>query len=305
MPKPKIKPPIKVLISTLVYNRNWVLPEFFACIEQLDLRGIEASFYFVDNGSDDESFKTLLQFQKEHKANTELAELKTDELPSYDRKTPKLGSFNRLKLVRDNIRKKAAESDIDYLFLVDSDVLIQPDILQRLLAHETDYVAAVVPNNPHNNLDRVNALHITGGTGGVYSDPPNWYQHSCGKTPGLVEVDATGACFIASKKLLSETSFFFECENQRDQRLFAISPGEDIAHAFSCTAAGYKQYLDECARTWHCQNQTQFDEYLEAKSKYGIEKAVQILTDRKLHGITDKSIVPKPCSTCGKKLNID
>lgn len=279
MTKQKEKLP-RVLIASPVHNRAWVLPEFLACLDTLDTDGLEVGYYFLANDCTDDSVDILKQWDRE---NVTVDDISID-LPVYRRNMSHITDmYTRLKIVRDIIRKYALDYGYDYLFCVDSDTLVQPDTLKRLLAHDKPFVAAMCSNTPDGSFRYVNAAGLTPGTDGPYGDPPHWFTWQA-KGKDLEKVGATGACYLVTRNVMEQCAYDYQPISEVNKKLMKDQPGEDMAFALSCRSAGYFQYLDETALVHHCYTPELLEQYREAARK-NKKQAVRMVTQRAWFGI--------------------
>jgi glycosyltransferase involved in cell wall biosynthesis len=270
----------RVLIASPVHNRAWVLPEFLECIKSLDTTDLEVDYYFFCNDCTDNSADILRQWNN---GNVHVAHISID-LPVYQRNMSHITDmYTRLKIVRDTIRKHAVDNGFDYLFCVDSDTLVQPDTLKKLLAHDKPFVAAMCSNTPDGSFRYVNAAGLTPPTEGPYGDPPRWYMW-VPQGKGLETVGATGACYLVTRNVMEQCAYDYQPFSEANKKLMKDQPGEDMAFALSCRSAGYFQYLDETALVHHCYTPELLEQYREAARK-NKKQAVRIVTQRAWLGI--------------------
>jgi hypothetical protein len=214
-----------ILIGCPVRNREWILPDYLKALENLDYPKENLAFHFILNDSTDKSKEILLNWKYETMKDgyryVRITELNFDYPPDWgETRITTNGSsitrFNKgykaLSVLR-NLLLDLAWLDIksDYLFSIDSDIIVKPDILSNLLLAEKHIIAGLVKNDSSN-----------------YNFTPK------GITPkGVREVDIAGAIILISRKVI-------------DNKRIRYSPGktgEDEGFCFSAKAQGFKSYI--------------------------------------------------------------
>lgn len=143
--------PSKILIAAPVRNRAWILKEYLAALRSLDYPRLFLGFFFLINDSTDSSEDIIKEFgEKIIKDSPEILLFKYLHL-RYGQEKWWRGqySFSHLAELRNLILEFFLASPCDYLFSVDSDVIVPPHTLNRLLSDQKDVVAALAPNDLH------------------------------------------------------------------------------------------------------------------------------------------------------------
>ena len=156
----EIKPDI--IIAAPVRNREWILGEYLEHIKEIDYPKEKIGLHFICNDCIDESFNIIDFFrcrnQEEYRyiriSNIELgypADCCEDGDRRICRKDGKfrrdLYSFPALSTLRNLILDLASlDKKAQYLLSLDSDILVKPDIINRLLETKKDIIAALVKN---------------------------------------------------------------------------------------------------------------------------------------------------------------
>lgn len=152
---------------------------------------------------------------------------------------------------RNQIVMSAIDAKCDYLFFIDSDCVLPPDALKRLVAHDKDIVSGMyfgkVQPWPPVVYEKTNE--------GLYRHVREYPKDT------LIEVDGMGmgCClikvdvlknFVFDKELkyedghseIARESFAFEPLPSPDSKHYAM--GEDLAFCKRCQDLGYKLYVD-------------------------------------------------------------
>ncbi|MDP1880269.1 MAG: hypothetical protein Q8K60_04950, partial [Parachlamydiaceae bacterium] len=127
-----------VLLSSPVCQKPQILKEFLQGIKDLEKEDYSLTILFLDDNFYAESSELLNQFQSESKIPCQIIKVPRDYLtPFYqcDENTHQwtLDLIWRLANIKNQILDFARENQYDYLFLIDSDVLIHPNTIQHLI----------------------------------------------------------------------------------------------------------------------------------------------------------------------------
>lgn len=217
-----------ILIAAPVRNRSWILSEYLYSLSRLDYPKENLSFHFVLNDSSDSSSEILADWKTAHEKEyryIRVSEINFDYPRDWgeDRVITAEAMLNRqnktyksLSVLRNLILDFAwLDIEAEYLLFVDSDILINPDIINKLLATGKDIVAGLISNGNTN----YNFMPLTG--------------HRNILPDGLFEVTTTGAVILISRKIF-------------ENKLIRYSPektGEDEGFCRSARTQGVKSYV--------------------------------------------------------------
>jgi len=147
----------------------------------------------------------------------------------------------------DTCRKK----NPDYIFSLDSDILIRPTLIDKLISFGKDAIASLVVNDVHikkgSMLAEENRHSNFGKKVKNRYSPIKRYQMN-----NLLEVDSTGACFLQHKNAFSlgikygvdssgEDSYY--CFQLRDKVNIYVSTGMDTIHVMDMSRAKEAEQL--------------------------------------------------------------
>jgi len=132
----------KILVGSPVHQKPKILKEFLKGLSKLDTEGLEIHFYFIDDNEEVESSKLLAQFQRENKhvkveKNTEG---NVYNVASHHWKNEVIEKVGKNK---DKMLNFAKAERFDFVFLVDSDLVLHPQTLVHLASLEKDIVSEV------------------------------------------------------------------------------------------------------------------------------------------------------------------
>lgn len=132
-----------IIITSLVRNREWCLDQFLTGIKLLDYPKNKLSFYFLINDSKDKSKEMLEKFKKENKEyrHIEIEEINFEDTPSEEHKWT-VQRLRNMGEMRNRCLSKIGDND--YLFSIDTDIVIQhKELLKHLVSLEREVVSEV------------------------------------------------------------------------------------------------------------------------------------------------------------------
>jgi hypothetical protein len=248
----------KVLISCPISNREWILPYYLNHVYNIEYNKKLIDIYWLVNNSKDNSLQFLKDFQKkyEHEYNSITIEIYNkkdmprDERTTYVRET---FTYNWLSELRNKILKKCVKLNCDYLFSCDSDILFPSNVLTKLLSQNKDVIASLIYNGYE--YASVNEAYkypnILNKANGTYLHVCNYYvknPHEC-KEDKVIEIDATGAIILISKRVCEKTNYSFH------------KLGEDIHWSKSVQDEGFKLYCMLNCFSYHIMSERILDLY--------------------------------------------
>ena len=250
----------KVLIGTPVRQKAKILKEFLSSLERLNISELEVHYYFVDDNDSQESSKLLKDFAKNNK-NVKIRssnEFPVNDNSDYicdDTHNWKKGLIERIIIYKDDIIKEALDKNFDYLFFVDSDIVLNPDTVKHLISLNKDIVSNVFWTS-WNPADEI-APQVW------LQDESNYYIRNWDveytkeekkqmkidfveqlKIPGLYEVGGLGACTLISKNAINAGVSFKLIDN-------VSFWGEDRHFCIRAMALGFKLYVDTVMPAYH------------------------------------------------------
>lgn len=250
----------KILLGTPVRQKKEVLKEFLISLRELDISGIDLDFLFIDDNIESSSSDILIDFKNNNPNNTILI------TSNYERNNQdyayletthhwSIESTNKVGQLKNKIIKHALDNNYDYLFFVDSDLILPSPLLKHLVNRNVDIVSEVfwtVWESDRKILPQVwmfdNYNFIS----------PNLDQNTSTdeieikekdfidkmKKPNLYEVGGLGACTLISKKALQKGVSFDLIKN--------ISfIGEDRHFCIRASVLGLDLYADTCYPPLH------------------------------------------------------
>ncbi|RHO21531.1 glycosyltransferase [Amedibacterium intestinale] len=140
---------MKVLIASPIRQKPQILQMFLKSLEQLNLDNIELEYYFVDDNEDIESIKVLNEFNNTHenvliKNSSEF--LISKEKEDYKRESThiwKKSLIERIILFKNDMIDYAKNNKFDYIFFIDSDLILNRNTLNHLISLDKEIVSNV------------------------------------------------------------------------------------------------------------------------------------------------------------------
>ncbi len=237
---------IKLLIGGPVRQKPQILEEFLKGLDETDKKGIETTYFFVDDNIVDESSELLQKFSVNHdvilKKGDELFELADAGNYSCNEITHiwDQSSINKIAFYKDTIIDYTIAHNYDYLFLIDSDIILDHRALLHLISRDVEIVSNVFWTQwkPNWNLDAQcfwipglseqskvpfsRAMHIDA----ARQIQKNFFAML--RIPGIYRVDGLGACTLIKRSALEKGVRFKEVPNLSmlgEDRHFCIRAG--------------------------------------------------------------------------------
>lgn len=208
----------KVAIGCVVRDRAWILPEYLQALQQISYPN--KLYLFLENDSSDNTRKIL-----------EYAALDAEKIvdsintgsPDGIRKRHSAQQFANLAFLRNRFVELFLETDADYLLSVDSDIIVPPHIVARLMSGNKNLiVSAAISNIPGKRLDGKTAGNFMIYQNGILIHPPQY------PLQGHMDVDLTGAVYLIPRQALED-----------GVRYGPHPVGEDAAFCFQAKEKGY------------------------------------------------------------------
>ena len=188
----------KVVVGCPMRNRAWVLPEYIGALIRLQhfnpewKQPLVRGLFMVDR-SEDETERVLRDLTPESIIRAVPPELETTA--GHRRGEYGRDGYAHMAAVRNAYVEAFLETDADYLFSVDSDVIVPWDALQHLLSLQDgrSLVGLGISNLPGRPLDgRVpgNFMCKRKECGDALLHPEEY------PTAGTLDVDVVGACYL-------------------------------------------------------------------------------------------------------------
>ncbi|HDR8112269.1 hypothetical protein ACO1D2_14770 [Bacillus thuringiensis] len=252
-----------ILIGSPIHQSPSILNEFLFSLTELNIENFVVHYIFFDDNEDLVSKNILNQFYSNH---TDVTILQNPNVPpeSYRKdENTHYWSQNQLWKVaemKDKIIDYAKVNQYDYLFLIDSDLVLHPNTLQQLIKSKKDIIANIFWTKWRANARELPQVWMT--------DTYTFYKKEEGKNltneeeivkteeflnrlriPGVYKVGGLGACTLISQKAIQSGVCFKEIPN--------ISFwGEDRHFCIRAMAMGLELYVDTHYPAYHIYRQS-------------------------------------------------
>ncbi|WHH58248.1 glycosyltransferase [Petroclostridium sp. X23] len=257
----------KVLIGSPVRQVPDILKEFLKSLDELEKDNIHVDYFFIDDNDNDLSKKVLKDFSS--------TTLSLRILSSKDKRkviieqgdtcnkyicTEKTHQWNenliwKVAVYKNRIIDYGKKKFYDYIFLVDSDLVLHPKTLKSLISAKKDIISEIFwtkwqPDSaelPQVWLYDQYSL-IPQGRGEKLTQEEssirvNGFLQKL-KKPGIYEVGGLGACTLISKKAIQKGVSFQEIHN-------VSFWGEDRHFCIRAAALGFELFVDTNYPAYH------------------------------------------------------
>ena len=262
----------RVLLGSPVRQKAEILSNFLLSIKELSLSTIDVDFYFIDDNIEEESSQLLVSFATEN-PNTLITKVE-DDRPYICNESTHIWEEELIWKVaefKNNIINKALEDDYDYLFLVDSDLVLHPQTLEHLVSLKKDIVSEIFwtrwqPDFPElpqvwvsDQYNLFNCLRGENLTENQVLQRVLQFLNQL-KMPGIYKVGGLGACTLISMRAIQAGVNFKEIYN--------ISfMGEDRHFCIRAAALGFELFVDTHYPAFHIYRLSDLDGLLEFKMR--------------------------------------
>ncbi|MDG0811198.1 glycosyltransferase family 2 protein [Cohnella rhizosphaerae] len=207
----------RLLLGSPIRQQAPVLAAFLESLERLDLSGIELGYYFIDDNEQPDSSALLERFALRYASARIVKGRAADEDSPPDHYRNEYTHIWKEALVwkvaayKDTILSAAGNEGFDGVFLIDSDLILHPQTLQRLVRSNKDIVSNVFWTSWQPGTRPMPQVWLHG----EYEQYPLERRQALTeeqktletelfygrmRVPGLYEVGGLGACTLISKK---------------------------------------------------------------------------------------------------------
>jgi len=254
----------KVLIGSTVRQKPAILAEFLKSLADLVSINLAIDFMFVDDNELEESKNLLNNFNcNEAKVYIISGEKFDQYLCDENNHQWKEILIWKVAKYKDRIIDFAKEKQYDFLFLVDSDLVLHPRTLLNLISTGKDVISEIFwtkwkPEEPQLPQvwvsDQYNLYHRHRNQS-LTQDEANSRINgflNCLKIPGVYEVGGLGACTLISQKAIQAGVCFKEINN--------ISFwGEDRHFCIRANALAFKLFVDTYYPAYHIYRESELE----------------------------------------------
>ncbi|WDZ59346.1 glycosyltransferase family 2 protein [Paenibacillus polymyxa] len=263
----------RVLVGSPIRQNPSILKEFLESLRELEQETIELSYLFIDDNEDPASSQLLSEFSEStanvmiHKNNSKDHYIRNEISHSWNEQL--VWKVARLK---DIIIKIAVEFNYDYLFFVDSDIVLHPRTIEQLKSTEKEIVSEIFwtkwqpdfPELPQVWLeDHYTMFYKQRNEQLTQEEALNRQDQFINqlKKPGLYEVGGLGACTLICKSALEKGANFNEIKNLSFW-------GEDRHFCIRAAALGIELFVDTHYPAYHIYRESDLKGVVKFKSSF-------------------------------------
>lgn len=291
----------RVLVGSPIHQTPVVLGEFLSSLLRLKQEHILLSFFFVDDNKDCQSSELLHEFAKTHPC-VEIFRSEFDDDYTRNDVTHYWNEHLIWKVAefKNVIIQKAIDGQYDYLFLIDSDLLLHPDTIEHLVSIEKEIVSEIfwtkwqpdASSQPQVWIcDEYTQFHKARGEHVSDEEAAARYETfiTMLKEPGIYEVGGLGACTLMSHHALISGVNFKPIKNLSFW-------GEDRHFCIRAAALGFSLFVDTHYPAYHIYRESD----LEGAKKFMTETAKQmarppsVLKSEGKFSKTEFPVIPRP-----------
>lgn len=263
----------RILLASPVRQKECILVQFLESLNLLDSTGLELSFAFVDDHNEHDLLKRFLT----EKSNVYVFPGSPEDSYVCDEKTHywRENLIWKIAAYKDQFIKLALEEGYDYLFLIDSDLYVQPQTLKHLISLQKDIVSEVYWTRWQPDTVPLPQVWVTGHYQMYYAQRGEMLdQEEINKrteqflhmlsVPGTYKVGMLGACTLISKKALALGVSFRQIYN-------LDLWGEDRHFCIRAAALNLELYADTHYPPFHMYRESELKGLSDYKKLQGID----------------------------------
>lgn len=279
---PEEKKQFTILVASPIRQDPPILTEFLWSLDRMDGRekNYELHYYFIDDNTDVSSKELLTEFAMSKKDRCKIADpyqpahLTHYHKGEYSHSWPPELTW-KVAAFKDSAIEYAKEKGYDFIFFIDSDLVLHPKTLDQLLSDEKDIVSNIfwtawTPNSiecPQVWLYDEYKTYEIGireniSTGEIQKRTAAFFEKL--RKPGVYEVGGLGACTLISREALNKGVSFERIKN-------VTFWGEDRHFCIRANALGIPLFVDTHYPAYHIYRKSALEGVENYKRKTGEE----------------------------------
>ena len=264
----------KILFGSPIRQKPTILSAFLKGLDTLDLAGLDVGYMFVDDNADATSSALLREFQQTHQNVVINSSKEYGILPNQEyvcnnsAHVWKKELIQRITAYKNDIIAYARDNGYDYLFFVDSDLIMNPKTIKHLIGRNVDIVSNVfwtqwtIPGELHPQvwLQDEAAFYVRDWDNPYSQSMINQKAHDFFaqlRIPGLYKVGGLGACTLLNRRSIESGVSFDVIDN-------VSFWGEDRHFCIRARVLGLGLYVDTVYPAYHIYR----DFYLDGVENY-------------------------------------
>jgi glycosyltransferase involved in cell wall biosynthesis len=298
----------KILIGSPVRQKPQILEQFLKGLEMAQKGDNDLTYYFVDDNTDSRSSSVLKDFSTRNnhvliRKPEEVLEKTDDNQYICDDFTHNWNAENidRISSFKDEMINYCIDNDYDYLFLIDSDIVLDMRSLLHLIARNVEIVSNVFysqwePNEPL--LPQCFWIPSVFQREKSFRKPLSYEEamqirtdlYAKIRVPGIYKVEGLGACTLIKSSALKK--------GVRFQKIPNVSMfGEDRHFCIRAGVAGIDLYIDSVYPAYHIYRKeylSRVDEFLENGFSFDMCRTDVVSTNKKTESCPDNPLIDIP-----------
>ncbi|MEK4850791.1 glycosyltransferase family 2 protein [Paenibacillus sp. FSL H7-0756] len=134
----------RVLLGSPIHQKPEILQHFLNSLQRLNLNNIELHYYLIDDNRDEASSELLQQFaQSGRTVILESSGYHDDYIRDDNAHAWRISLVWKVAEFKNQMIRHAEAFGYDYLFLIDSDLILHPSTLEQLLSSGKDIISEV------------------------------------------------------------------------------------------------------------------------------------------------------------------
>ncbi len=262
----------RILIGSPIHQNPEILAHFLESLQKLDSSAFSISYFFYDDNSDAVSSQMLQKFQKEN-LRVKIVVSNEERLHHYikDDKTHYWQNSNiwRVADMKNNIIRYALKKHIDYLFFVDSDLVLHPQTLNQLTSAKKEIISNVFwtrwqPGTMEMpQVWLMDAYTLYDQKRYPTATEEERYNYTLQfinqlRVPGIYKVGGLGACTLISRRALRKGVNFSEIDS-------LTIWGEDRHFCIRAQAIGFELFVETTHPAFHIYRDSDLEKVKEYK----------------------------------------
>lgn len=251
----------KLLFGSPIRQDTEILKEFLIGLDELDLEGIDVSYFFIDDNSDEKSSVLLTEFAKTHssaiikKPSDYSMDFGEEYLCGNSTHQWKTELIQRITVYKNDIIRYARENGFDYLYFIDSDIIMHPNTVKHLISRNVDIVSNIfwtqwtIPGDLYPQVWlQDESQYFTRDWDNSYNEREieqkrlDFFAQL--KLPGIYKVGGLGACTLLNRKSIESGVNFSLIDN-------VSFWGEDRHFCVRARVLGLGLYVDTVYPAYH------------------------------------------------------
>lgn len=252
--------PVRILVGSPVRQKPAILKEFLESLDGLEKENFTLDYCFYEDNIIEESKELLLAFAEEKGKSCHLffadeeekaLQYETNEVRHYWN----TDTINKVGRFKNHIIAYCINKKYDYLFLIDSDLVLHPHTVEQLLEADKEIISNIFWTSNPPGATPLPQVWLRDEF--VYNNKKptedisenellqrQWNFFGMLKNPGIYEVGGLGACTLIQRSVLEQGVCFKQINN-------VSFFGEDAPFCIRATARGIPLYVDTHYPAYH------------------------------------------------------